>query len=107
MSLKIAADTPSVQYFWFALYLITIPSFSTGRFTGFFPAGGGAVHGVPAASACAGGAAGWRFAGAGAVLCGIGDAVPAPVGAAGRKRSGADVLIRNRILGGKPLLVSG
>ena len=74
---------------------------------GFFPAGGGAVHGVPAASACAGGAAGWRFAGADAVLCGIGDAVPAPVDAAGRKRSGADVLIRNRILGGKPLLVSG
>ena len=33
-SLNFAADTASVQYFWLALYLMTIPPFGSGRFTG-------------------------------------------------------------------------
>ena len=33
-ALKTAADTASVVYFWFALYLITIPSLIAGRLVG-------------------------------------------------------------------------
>ena len=34
MVLNTAAETASVQYFWFALYLMTIPWFKYGRFVG-------------------------------------------------------------------------